>query len=246
LSTRESSAPYWDIEVKTLTLMLHSGMWKPHEVSAIRRQLDIRKQEIMGGLGSPSQIYWTARLRKEVDECCRVRRDPVEGWMLDRWVEQLGCWHPVGYIGTGGHAERVPKMNQMGILVDTIVVEDDKVRPDLVAFLKARDMRRPGYIQEKRERAAKIQKDNEKAATDKVKAAVDSLSSKAISNFIAVERAIQTGETVTMHGQDMKSFERMTDAGKKALPGPQSSNPEMHPKRLRRDYASGKYEREGS
>lgn len=238
------SRPWWDIEVSTLAAMLEIGKWRPHEVSAIRRQIEDRKAQILGGLGSASQIYWTARLRLEVDEDCRVRRDPVQGWMLDRWADP-GCWHVVGYIGFGGKAERVPLMDQNGILVDTVRVIDDKVRPDLIQFLKSHDMRRPGYLEEKRAKSLAIRKENERLATDKVLMAVDSLSDKRLKEFVSVEKAIQTGETVTMHGESMRMFERMTEAGKKAPPGTPSMNPGQHPQHITRDYSHGEGESYG-
>lgn len=229
-------ASYWDVEVSTLTDMLFLGKWQAHEVATIQRQLEDRKAQIMGGLGSATQRHWTEKVQREVDDCCRVRRDPIFGWFLDRWVEDLMCWHPVGYIGTGGRAE-VQHVGAHGAPI--LVTVDDKVRPDLVYYLKSHDMQRPGYLEEKRAASKAVRDANEKAGTEKVLAAVDSLSSKRLKEFIAVERAIQTGETVTMHGPCMTMFDRLTDAGKKAPPGPQSLNPGQHPLRAKRDYSKG-------
>ena len=78
-----------DIEVYTLGQMLDQGMWKPHEVDTIRRQLEDRKSQLRCGLGSATQIYWTLKVQ-ELDADSRVRRDPVYGWMLDRWVSDPG------------------------------------------------------------------------------------------------------------------------------------------------------------
>jgi len=231
-----SKPPWWDIEVSTLSRMLEIGAWEAHEISAIQRQIDDRKDQIMGGLGSAAQIRWTKRVQLELDPECRVRRDPVHGWMLDRWVEDFQCWHPVGYIGSGGRVELRNIGDHHGMQVDMAIVVDDKVRPDLIAFLRSRDMQRPGYHQEKRKKSAKIRADNEQAATDKVKAAIESLSTAQIKQFIEVERAIQTGETVTMHGSDMAAIERMTKAGRHAPAGPMSDTPGLHPNRIQRNY----------
>jgi hypothetical protein len=221
-----------DIEVATLSFMLDNGKWAPTEIAHIRRQLEDRKAQIASGLGSMSQIYWTLTVQRDVDKDSRVRHDPIHGWMLDRWVEDPGCWHPIGYIGTEGR------------LQDGIVV-DDKVRPDLVAFLKAHDMQRPGYFLEKAAKSAAIRLENEKKATQKVLMAVDSLSDKRLKEFIAVEKAIQTGDTVTMHGETFRQFEAMTEAGKKAPPGPESINPGLHPQVHKRDYSKGEGESYG-
>ena len=237
MNSSATRQPYWDIEVATLTEMLFEGKWMPHEIAHINRQLEDRKAQIMGGLGSATQIFWTAKLQRELDENCRVRRDPIYGWFLDRWIEDIKCWHPVGYIGTGGRAE-LQTVNGAQI----IVTVDDKVRPDLIQFLRDHDMQRPGYLEEKAAKAAAIREENERVGKEKVLAAVDSLSDKSLKNFIEVERAIQTGETVTMHGPTYEMFEKMTEAGKKAPEGPMSANPGMHPLRHQRDYSHGEGE----
>jgi hypothetical protein len=207
-----SSAAYpeWhDIEVVTLTNMLDRGMWDLHEIAAIRAQIADRKAQIMSGLGSATQIYWTLQVQR-LDEFSRVRRDPIHGWMLDRWVEELCCWHPVGYIGAGGRLE------------DGKVV-DDKVRPDLIAFLKAHDLQRPGYVEEKRAAAQGVRDENERKSSEAVAAAVDRLTDRRIKNFIEVERAIQTGETIVAHGETERSLDRMRQASFRAQQQPESA-----------------------
>jgi len=234
----KSTRTEWlDIEVSTLSFMLEHGMWTASEVAHIERQLEDRKAQILSGLGSASQIYWTLKVQREVDDCCRVRHDPVHGWMLDRWVEDLGCWHAVGYIGTSGRLQVDNEGNE--------TVIEDKVRPDLVQFLKAHDMQRPGYFIEKAAKSAAIRLANEKAATERVLLAVDSMTDKRLKEFLAVEKAIQTGETVTMRGETMRQFEKMTEAGKQAPPGPSSLNPGLHPLRHKRDYSEGEGESYG-
>lgn len=236
---------WWDIEVATLSDMLAKGMWMPHEVPHIRRQLQERKDILIEGLGNPTQMMWTIRVQAEVDPLCRVRRDRHHGWMLDRFVENVNCWHPVGYIGAGGRAARIIRPHGE----QEIVVIDDHVRPDLIDFLKSRDMQRPGYIKEKRDAAERIRKANEDAATEKVAAAVDGLSTKRLDNFIAVERAIQTGETITMRGDDQRRYEIMKQSQLKYakehgklpdIPQGQSMNPGMHP-RLHKRKVGGKH-----
>ena len=238
--------PWLDIEVSTLSFMLEHGQWAPHEVAHIERQLQDRKAQILGGLGSASQIFWTLELQRRLDKDCRVRRDPIHGWMLDRWVEDIGCWHPVGYIGTGGKLETCDDVDPDGNRVQVTCVVDDKVRPDLIDFLRACDMQRPGYFIEKAAKSAAIRLANEKESTNRVLMAVDSLSNKRLNEFIAVEKAIQTGETVTMHGESMAMFDKMTDAGKKAPPGPSSMNPGLHPQIHKRDYSEGEGEAYGN
>ena len=70
---------------------------------------------------------------------------------------------------------------------------------------------------------------------------VDRMSSRQISDFIETERAIQSGETITAHGEDFKTLERMNEAAKRAgpkavlPPSSESVNPGMHPKIYKRD-----------
>jgi len=232
----DSTRPaYWDIEVSTLSDMLEKGMWSPTETATIKRQLEDRKAQILAGLGNPTQIYWTMKVQRDVDPDCRVRRDPIHGWMLDRWVSEIHCWHPVGYIGSGGRLEDDSREK----------VIEDVVRPDLIHFLQSHDMQRKGYLEEKAAAAAAIREENEEKATNKVLAAVDSLSTKRLTEFIQVEKAIQTGETVTMHGETLRQFNKMTEAGKKAPPGPMSINPGLHPQVHTRDYSKGEGEEYG-
>lgn len=237
---------YLDIEVGTLSFMLDQGKWAPHEIAHIERQIEDRKAQILSGLGSPVQQMWTVRVQLEVDDRCRVRRDPIHGWMLDRLVDDPPCWHPVGYIGAGGHLETVDGVDEHGNRVQITYVAGDYVRQDLISFLREHDMRRPNYFIEKAAKSAAVRLANEKAATNKVLMAVDSLTDKRLKEFLAVEKAIQTGDTVTMHGETEKQFDRMVEAGKQAPEGPQSLNPGLHPLRHKRDYSKGEGEQYGN
>lgn len=237
---------YMDIEVGTLAYMLANGKWAPHEVAHIERQIQDRKAQILGGLGTAYQIAWTLRIQIEVDDKCRVRRDPIHGWMLDRLIEDPPCWHPVGYIGQGGHLETVDGVDEHSNRVQITSVQGDIIRPDLVHYLKSHDMQRPGYFIEKAAKSAAIRLENEKNATTRVLAAVDSLSDKRLKEFLSVEKAIQTGDTVTMHGETFRQFEAMTEAGKLAPEGPQSLNPGLHPLVHKRDYSKGEGEAYGT
>lgn len=236
---------YCDIEVGTLAFMLDNGKWTAAEVARIRRQLEDRKAQILSGLHHPQALAWTLRVQTELDSRCRVRRDPIHGWMLDRLIDDPPCWHPVGYIGKDGRLATIELTDEHGNRVTATVVADDVVRPDLIPFLREHDMQRPGYFIEKAQKAAAVRFANEKLGTERVLAAVNSLSNKQVREFIEVEKAIQTGETVTMHGPCKAMFDRLTDAGKKAPPGPTSINPGQHPLRLQRDYSRGEGEMYG-
>ena len=108
-----------------------------------------------------------------------------------------------------------------------------------IEFIRSCDMSRytpAEYFAMKEEAAAKKRAENEKAAENNMLARVDSMSNAAIHEFLEVSRAIQTGETIVAHGDDLKLIERLAEDGKKAemdgdpIPGfEQAMNPGQHP-----------------
>lgn len=222
-------SPIVDEEVVTLFQTLERGQWLPHEVAHIRRQIQERKEQLAAGLADPTAAAWTRTLRQEIDPLLRMRFDFKSGYVLDRWVKEWSYWATVGVLGF------------------------QKIRLDLCDYLRSRDMQRIGaerYLRLKREEAAKVCAANEKAATLKVEAAVDSLSEKRIQNFIAVERARHTGETLVHHGPDLKFVEHVEELQKSAgyRPPPEDmgehcANPGMNPNVYKRK-TGGKHIRE--
>lgn len=202
-----------DIETKTLRDMLSRGQWMPSEISGIEDQIKHRKAQIEAGLASPTSIWWTLKLQKELDrnlrmrwevECCGQRVGHKLdcggeiGWVLDRWVEQFGCWMPIGVLGRG------------------------YIREDLIAYLKSVDMQEIGaeqHLANKRAAAEKRREENERAGDEKVLAAVDILPESHRKNFIEVEDAIKHGEQITARGAMKDSLERIEKAGKRARTG---------------------------
>lgn len=100
--------------------------------------------------------------------------------------------------------------------------EDDNGNPlssqSVIEKLRAGDMQQKGhkkYMEEKKEAAAKIVKENERQADQNVLAAVDSLSSKQVAQFVEVSKALSTGEDIKMFGPDAKHLDRAQKHGKK-------------------------------
>lgn len=97
---------------------------------------------------------------------------------------------------------------------------------------------------EEQGKAEKTREKNEKTHNDQVAAAVDSLSLKSIKQFIEVHEAMQSGETITAHGDDLKAFERMEADRKRALAAGEQPevdtciNPGMHPQFYKRPNRS--------
>lgn len=214
-------------EVVTLTRMLECGQWRGDELTQIRHAISERKYQLLSGILHPTAEIWTRKLRMEVDPLLRVRWDFKSGFVIDRWVEDWGQWHIVGVLGRS------------------------HIRPDLCDYLKSRDMQRIGaneYLKNKRAQAEKVCAQNERESTDKVLAAVDSLSQKQVENFVQVERARHTGETIIHHGADLRFMEHVEQIQKTtpAPPedmGPACGNPGMHPKVYKRK-TGGKHIRE--
>lgn len=199
---------HWDAEVDSLVRLVNRGGWLPHEVATIERAIYDRAQYVRAGVIHPTATYWTERIRT-VDERLRMRWDFKNGFTIDRWA--AGCWQVVGVLGF------------------------HHVMVNLVDYLRGCDMQRwpspEAYLKFKRDQALKVQMANEYRNTQKLLGVVDRMSDKQVKEFITVERAMQTGETITLHGASHRMLARMAKASKRspAPPSGQSMNPGMHP-----------------
>lgn len=90
----------------------------------------------------------------------------------------------------------------------------------VIELLRRSDMQRfdaAEHLKNKREAAEKQQKENDRVATEKVLGVVDQMGAKQMEQFIAVEEAIQNGETITAHGSDLAFLERANADKQRAL-----------------------------
>lgn len=211
---------YWDDEVSTLSRLFDRGGWMPHEAALIRRAILDRAEYVRSGVRNPTARYWTAKIQREIDERTRMRWDFKNGWTLDRWAE--GRWQVVGVFGF------------------------NYIREYLIDYLRENDMQRfpspEAYAAFKRGKALRVQMANEYRNTQKLLGVIDKMSDKQVKEFITVEKAMQTGETITLHGASHRMLTRMAKASKKspAPPSGQSINPGGHPFKLVRDYKKNK------
>lgn len=208
-----SDNPGWDAEVDSLVRLLNRGGWQTHEVAHIERVIRDRIEFVRSGVIDPTALYWTEKIQREIDERTRMRWDGKIGWVLDRWAQ--GNWQIAGVLGF--HC----------------------ILPNLIDYLRERDMQRwespEAYMKYKREQALKVRMANEYANTQKLLGVIDKMSDKQVKNFIETEKAMQTGETITLHGPTLKSFERMRKASMSApAPPTHSINPGMQPFRYKR------------
>lgn len=223
-----------DIEVVWMERFLEKGnILDLSERAQIQTAIELRKAEIVSGLAHPVAQRWTKKLKKEVESLLRMRMDSRFGFVIDRWVESEGWWQKIP--GTIGFQEPRPGLcERMKNQYDMWKKATPKDNADAIAG-KARHP----ILKEKDAESAKVIKANDDASTDKVLAAVDSLSAAQRAEFLAVERARHTGEKIIHHGEDLKFMERLEESQKTAPAppedmGPHCGNPGMNPKLYKR------------
>jgi hypothetical protein len=190
--------PSVEYDNETLQMMQIADKIEPANRSRFERQIEERKAMIRAGLNRHPHID------EKIKEFCpelRTRYDFERGKLVIEHFHPQTSWQMIG----GGEWP-----------------EDEKGNPlsagEVIEKLKAGDMQRIGhveYLKQKKDAAEKIQKRNDAANTEKVAAAVDSLSTKQVRQFIDVQNAIRTGETVVPLGDDAKFLDKAHVASKK-------------------------------
>lgn len=132
------------------------------------------------------------RLRWDFEECC---------WIVERAVEEMRCWLPVVIW---------KDENKLALPLDNRLMEA-LLSGDMWRFSSPEEC-----LRFKRAAAEKVREQNQRAADEKILEAVDSLGEKRIKNFIEVERALATGETITPHGDDLRFVEHAERETEKA------------------------------
>jgi len=223
-----------DVEIVTMQRFLEQGgVFDLADRAQVQNAIEIRKAELIAGLANPIASYWTKKLQKEVEPLLRMRFSARFGYVIDRWVAEEGYWHQIP--GTCGFDPPRPGLaERMKSQYDMWKKSSPKEDQDAIAG-KARHP----ILQEKDKASAKVLAANEQRSTDKVLAAVDSLSSKQIGNFVAVERARHTGEKLIHHGPDLRFVEHVAEVQKTNPPIPEDQgehcgNPGMAPNVLTR------------
>jgi hypothetical protein len=235
--------PTQDVEVVTAQRALDRGcVLDLNERAQIQQAIEFRKSAILVGLADPVARSWTKKLQKEVEPLLRMRLDPVFGYVIDRWVEGEGYWHKIpGAIGFD--PPRPGLCERMRTQYDMWKKSSPKEDEDAIA-----GRARHPILQEKDKQSEKVIAENERKSTEKVLAAVDSLSSKQIENFVAVERARHTGEKLIHHGPDLRFVEHVEEAQKTTPAPPEDmgqycANPGLNPKVYKRK-SGGRHIRE--
>ena len=108
--------------------------------------------------------------------------------VVEQWIPALRCWLVNGYFPYG---------TPHSYIVSTLERGDPRKKT------AEQD------LAERREAAAKVQKANDDAHTLKVIDTVNSLGSERIERFIQVEKAMHTGETITVREDDRRQIESL-------------------------------------
>lgn len=214
---------YPDYETNSLILihgrMLGMALLDPDEMAKLQSHIRARSEMVRMGLNRAPT--WIVDELLKLDSKLRLWWDSwKEEWVIDRLQEE-------NYYLTVMHWHPSPEF---------------PLDLSLIEALKSRDMQRETPAEQlarKREAAAKIRQQNEKAADEKVLEAIDGLSRKQLSEFIEVEQAIQSGEEIRPMGDDRRMIEAAqknaeTIGGVLVDNNPKCMNPQMDPRRYKR------------
>jgi hypothetical protein len=237
-----------DIEHHGMIALLHHPQLTAEMKSSIDREIFVRAERIRSGAFCGAGTEWEKRFQR-IDRELRLRwafpegpgeivyhdrvargvPHPAAHWVVDRWVEQWQAWAPVLFI------------------CDTSVEPPAPLHINSAwwLMLKAADMQAADnakrILDEKRAAAAARRAEIRKENDEKVRAAVDSLSSRQIKQFVEVEQAIQSGEKIEAHGSDERFLDHVWNNQKQGkianVPTGRSINPGMHPRRYQRQKA---------
>lgn len=241
----EPGGPLQEFEIVMMERFLEQGrVYDLSDRAALVVAIDERKAEVTAGLADPVAQRWTKKLQEEVEPLLRMRFSRRFGYVIDRWVAEEGFWHQIP--GSIGFQEPRPGLcERMRSKYDMWKKSSPKQDQDAIA-----GRARHPILKEKDEASTKVRQANEKAATDKVLAAVDSLSTKGVENFLAVERARHTGDKIVHHGPDLKFMEHLEEKEKSGHAaevspdqGKDCANPGLHPKVYKRK-SGGRHIRE--
>lgn len=153
----------------------------------------------------------------------RGEEDPPAHWVVDRWVHQFKSWVPVLWICDADFTPPKPVCCNSWWWLQLS-------KADMQAAESSKEI-----VRKKREAADARQAQLRKEGEENLGAAIDSLSTKQMREFIEVEQAMATGEKIEAHGSDEVFLDRALATQKKhgapVLPAGNSINPGMHPRR---------------
>jgi hypothetical protein len=143
-----------------------------------------------------SSPFLTHILQTQVNHQLRSRTCSSTGQIvIEQWIPSLRCW-----LTNGLYPPSTPAAK---IVSDLLAGDPTRKTAD-------------EELADRREASAAIREKNEKEGDDRVASVVSSLSSERVRNFVEVERALHTGETITVRGDDRRTIESLVESTKKA------------------------------
>ena len=169
----------------------HSGGERHTLEGLIREAQSIIRAELL-----QSDPFLDGLLAAGLGSQFRSRPDFARGKLaIEQWIPSMDCWMVNGYFDF-----RTPYRT-------------------IVSVLEAGDPRKQTpseHLEEVRAAAAAKRESNERKSTDKVLGVIDSLTSRQVENFVAVEQALHTGENITLRGDDRRRIESLVEQTKEA------------------------------
>lgn len=166
------------------------------EAPFLRDIIKERMAMLEAELRDPRCHFLDHLVRQRVSHQHRARPDyQSDRIAVEQWMPSMRCWLVNGYFDWSTEVDEI---------VIALLAGDPR-REDAVAALERKR-------QEAAARRAEIDQQN----TDKVAAAVDSLSQRALDTFIQVEEALQSGDNITLRGDDLNQYEAMLQRTKAA------------------------------
>lgn len=196
---------HYDVETESM-MSLASALTLRGELLWNQIRRGIRERVDMFVCGRQQAPEWIRNILKDYE------------WLLDiRWSFEQRLWL----------IERYSRRDRAWVTV--LEWNDSLIGHRMVEELRVRDMWRfpnpEAYLEYKHMLSARKRAQNRVRAQEGMLEAVDSLSTKEIENFIEVENAFRTGETVVLMGDDAVSYERMTKSAAKAAEAGETIDP---------------------
>lgn len=195
LSTPTRDRELWDEEVYALTYLMESGRAPANEKDVLLGIISDRMAMLRAELAAAPKML-NQLIHDRVHHQLRAHPDFRKGGLVvEQWIPALRVW-----LVCGRFAEDTEGM-------------------EIVHQLQAGDPRhktaREAYEESKAQaatRKAQIEEESSRRVLD----TIADMSGKQLDQFIDVERAIKTGETIHAHGADLATLESLHDKTKKA------------------------------
>lgn len=170
----------------------------PHAGSEAHTLHDLirRRQELLRSELANCDLLLDAVLLNGLGPQFRSRPDYERGQVaVEQWVPALDCWMVNGYF---------PPSSTPRHILDVLLQGDPRRKTA------------EEELEDRRNQAVKVQKSNDQRATDRLLNVLDSMSSRQVEQFVEVEQAIHTGESITTHGSDYHTIELLESDTRKA------------------------------